>query len=146
LPEEDIVDFAKLIEQRDKLMADVTARLQARDAPAGTALPSADVQQAQAARVAERIRSLEQRKAEMVARIDAELKELKAEHAVRTRKPDADPKTLAAVAGKAAARAAPKAKAAPKAAAKKTAAAAPPKARKAARGASAKRTKGGKRG
>lgn len=133
------MDLAKLIEQRDKLMADVTARLEAGGAGAGAAPPSVDVQQVQADRVEERIKGLEQRKADLVASIDAELKELKGELAMRTRKLAADRKAFEEVAKEAAA--APKGKEAAVAAAKDTPAAGDPKDKKAARGASAKDVK-----
>lgn len=124
------MDLQKLVEQRDKLIADVTARLEARPAAGGPALPSVDVERAQAHRVEERIRSLEQRKAELVESIDAELQDLKVELDARTLKIAADSKNLEAAVSDEAPSPAPKAGKAAKATTRRLAAATPSKEKK----------------
>jgi hypothetical protein len=74
---EEDVDFAKLIEQRDKFVADVATTLERRGIDASAIKNPVDVQAEQARRVRERIDSLEARKADVIAVIDTELAELK---------------------------------------------------------------------
>ena len=119
------MDFAKLIEQRDKFVADVATTLERRGIDASAIKNPVDVQAEQARRVRERIDSLEARKADLIADIDTELAELKRDLKDRDQKV-ADGKATPAATGTPAVR-------------KQTlAAAAPAKARRAAAAPSAK--------
>ena len=99
------MDLQKLIEQRDKMVADVTARLEGRGADAGAASASVEIEQAR--RVEERIASLERSKEEFVARIDAELETLGGELAARRGRIDAENRSQKALAKEVAAAQAP---------------------------------------
>jgi len=93
------VDFAKLIEQRDKLMTEAAATLK-RGATGPVAIGgAADLQVEQAGRVRQRIESLETRKKEFIARVDAELAGLKRELTAREQSIAAERKNEGLTAG-----------------------------------------------
>ncbi len=109
------MDLEKLIQQRDRIVAEADKLLKARGADPSALLRPIELQEAQAARVEERIASLETRRSELAAAIDAEIKELRKDLDARRRKIERDGKELAAMAG----RAHPRATASDKAAAAK---------------------------
>jgi hypothetical protein len=80
------VDFAKLIEQRDKFMAEAAATLKRGGTGSAAISPAADLQAEQAGRVRLRIESLETRRKEFLAGIDAELAGLKRDLKAREQK------------------------------------------------------------
>lgn len=86
------MDFAKLIEQRDKFIADATAALERRCIDPAAIKDPVDVQQEQASRVRQRIESLESRKAEIIASADTEIAALKGDLQAREQKIEADRK------------------------------------------------------
>jgi hypothetical protein len=86
------VDIAKLIEQRDKFIADVAATLERRGIDPAAIKHPVDVQAEQVARVQGRIDGLEMRKAEVLASVDTELAELKRDLKAREKRIEADRK------------------------------------------------------
>ncbi len=91
------MDLEKLIQQRDRIVAEADKLLKARGADSSALLRPIELQEAQAARVEERIAGLETRRSELAAAIDAELKELRKDLDARRRKIERDSKELAAM-------------------------------------------------